>query len=93
MLVVDDRGDWKRMVEHGRTGWLWRHPRDFIYFASKMAYEPNQRADMAEAARLRGHELGGLEASAEEGGTLFLPAVRLVFIGFRAFLVSWGLAG
>ena len=65
VLVVDDRGGWKRMVEHGRTGWLCRHPRDFIYYASKMAYEPNQRRDMAEAARLRGLELGGLEASAE----------------------------
>ncbi len=35
-----------------------------IYHASRMAYEPNLRADMAEAARLRGLELGGLEAYA-----------------------------
>lgn len=41
------------MVEHGKTGWLCDHERDFIYYASKMAYEPNQRADMAEAARER----------------------------------------
>jgi hypothetical protein len=63
VLVVDDRGGWQRMVEHGKTGWLCRHARDFIYHASRMAYEPNLRADMAEAARLRGLELGGLEAS------------------------------
>lgn len=64
VLIVDDRGGWQRMVEHGKTGWLCRHARDFIYYASRMAYEPNLRSDMAEAARLRGLELGGLEASA-----------------------------
>ena len=63
VLIVDDRGGWQRMVEHGRTGWLCRHTRDFIYYASRMAYEPNLRADMAEAARLRGLELGGLQSS------------------------------
>lgn len=51
------------MVEHGKTGWLCDHERDFIYYASKMAYEPNLRSDMAHAARERGLELGGLEAS------------------------------
>lgn len=51
------------MVEHGKTGWLCDHERDFIYYASKMAYEPNLRDDMAEAARERGRELGGEEAS------------------------------
>ncbi len=63
VLIVDNRGGWRQMVEHGKTGWLCDHERDFIYYASKMAYEPNLRDDMAEAARLRGLELGGLEAS------------------------------
>lgn len=63
VLIVDDRGGWQRMVKHGETGWLCKTPRDFIYCASRMAYEPNLRADMAEAARLRGLELGGLDAS------------------------------
>lgn len=63
VLIVDNRGGWKRMVEHGKTGWLCDHERDFIYYASKMAYEPNLRADMAEAAKNRALELGGLEAS------------------------------
>ncbi len=31
VLIVDDRGGWRRMIEHGRTGWLCRHARDFIY--------------------------------------------------------------
>lgn len=63
VLIVDNRGGWKQMIRHGQTGWLCDHERDFIYYASKMAYEPNLRADMAEAARLRGLELGGLDAS------------------------------
>lgn len=65
VLVVDNRGGWQQMIEHGRTGWLCNNEREFIYFASKMAYEPNLRADMAEAARLRGLQLGSLQASIE----------------------------
>lgn len=63
VLIVDNRGGWRQMVEHGKTGWLCDHERDFIFYASKMAYEPNLRDDMAEAARLRALELGGMEAS------------------------------
>lgn len=65
VLIVDNRGGWRQMVEHGRTGWLCDHERDFIYYASRMAYEPNLRAEMAAAARERALALGGLEASAE----------------------------
>jgi hypothetical protein len=63
VLIVDKRGGWEQMVKHGETGWLCERPRDFIYYASKMAYEPNMRDDMAEASRLHCQELGGLEAS------------------------------
>ena len=63
VLIVDNRGGWRQMVEHGKTGWLCDHERDFIYYASKMAYEPQLRAEMAEAGRLRALALGGLEAS------------------------------
>lgn len=63
VLIVDNRGGWRRMVDHGKTGWLCNHERDFIYYASKMAYEPNLRAEMANAARERGQVLGGMEAS------------------------------
>lgn len=63
VLIVDNRGGWKRLVEHGKTGWLCDHERDFIYYASKMAYEPNLRADMSASARERCLELSGLAAS------------------------------
>jgi len=77
VLIVDNRGGWQQMVEHGKTGWLCDHERDFIYFASKMAYEPNQRADIAEAARERGLTLGGLEASAESWSSVFEEMSKL----------------
>lgn len=71
VLIVDNRGGWRQMVEHGKTGWLCDHERDFIYYASKMAYEPNLREDMAEAARERGLNLGGLAASMESWEEVF----------------------
>lgn len=63
VLIVNDRGGWQRLIEHGKTGWLCKTPQDFIYYASKMAYEPNLRDDMAAAARERGLLLGGMDAS------------------------------
>ena len=77
VLVVDNRGGWRQMVEHGKTGWLCDHDRDFIYYASRMAYEPNLRADMAEAARLRGLELGGLAASVASWEEVFAAIEQL----------------
>ncbi len=77
VLIVDNRGGWRRMVEHGKTGWLCNHERDFIYYSSKMAYEPNLRDDMAAAARERGQELGGLEVSAESWKQVFEELARL----------------
>lgn len=63
VLIVDDRGGWQQMVEHGKTGFLCKHERDFIYYASKMAYEPELRREISHNARLRGLELGGLESA------------------------------
>jgi hypothetical protein len=71
VLIVDNRGGWKKMIRHGVTGWLCDHERDFIYYASKMAYEPNLRHDMACAAREHGLSLGGMEASMESWKEVF----------------------
>ncbi len=77
ILIVNNRGGWKRMVEHGKTGWLCDHERDFIYYASKMAYEPDLRVEMAAAARERGRQLGGLEASVESWKEVFEEIDRM----------------
>jgi hypothetical protein len=77
VLIVDNRGGWQQMVEHGKTGWLCDHERDFIYYASKMAYEPNLRQDMAAAARERGLQLGGLSASVASWEEVFDALAKL----------------
>ena len=77
VLIVDNRGGWQQMVEHGKTGWLCDNERDFIYYASKMAYEPHLRDDMAEAARERGLQLGGYEASIASWEEIFEAIDRL----------------
>ena len=71
VLIVDNRGGWRRMVEHGKTGWLCSTPREFIYRASQMAFEPNMRADMAAAAKERLAILAGRAASVETWGRIF----------------------
>ena len=77
VLIVDNRGGWRQMVEHGKTGWLCGSERDFIYYASKMACEPNLRDDMAEAARARGLALGGLDVSLESWKEVLEAMARL----------------
>ena len=77
VLIVDNRGGWQQMVRHGETGWLCDHERDFIYYASKMAYEPNLRREMAERAREHGQHLGGLEASVESWKAVFEELDRM----------------
>lgn len=71
VLIVDNAGGWQQMIEHGKTGWLCNNERDFIYYASKMAYEPNQRYDMAAAARERGLLLSNKEFSLESWKEIF----------------------
>ncbi|MCD8061303.1 MAG: glycosyltransferase [Akkermansiaceae bacterium] len=71
VLIVDRRGGWEQMIEHGKTGWLCENPGDFIAYATKMAWEPHYREDMAAAARERGLILGGLEVSMESWREVF----------------------
>lgn len=77
VLVVDNRGGWRQMVEHGKTGWLCDNERDFIYHASRMAFEPNWRDDMAQAARERALELGGADASRASWEEVFEAMAKL----------------
>ena len=77
ILIVDNRGGWQNMVEHGRTGWLCDTPDDFIRYASHMAHEPHLRADMAAAARERGRTLGNLATSAAGWAAVFDTISRL----------------
>lgn len=51
LLVVDNRGGWTMQVEDGRTGWLCRDDREFVYKASRCAFEKEERRTMGVAAR------------------------------------------
>lgn len=71
VLIVDNRGGWKKLVKHGVTGWLCNTQQEFIYYASRMAFEPKLRAKMARAARKWGEELGSLESSMKSWKQVF----------------------
>lgn len=65
VLIVDNRGGWQQMIEHGKTGWLCDTPEDFITYATRMAHEPEERRAMARAARKRLDQLAGVNSSKE----------------------------
>lgn len=70
-LIVDRRAGWMYMVEHGVTGFLCKHERDFIYYASKMAYEPELREQIAINAYKRATELSSLEVAKDSWEKVF----------------------
>ncbi|WP_430454579.1 glycosyltransferase [Rhodopirellula europaea] len=43
LLIVDDRGGWRELVQHGKTGFLCSDERAFVYYSSRAAYESNER--------------------------------------------------
>lgn len=71
VLIVDNQGGWRRQVSHGVTGWLCNDARDFIFYAGKMAHEPELRLDMAQRARQRAEELGGYGMARESWEEVF----------------------
>lgn len=71
VLIVDNAGGWKQMVEHGKTGWLCDSPHDFVHYASMMAGEPGMRDEMALAARERAELLGGYQIAKKSWQRVF----------------------
>ncbi|MBL8848894.1 MAG: glycosyltransferase [Planctomycetaceae bacterium] len=51
LLIVDDRGGWRELVIHKQTGFLCRDQREFVYYASRAAFEVEERRQMARNAR------------------------------------------
>jgi len=70
-LVVDNKGGWKTLIEHGHSGFLCNHARDFIYWGSRLAYEPELRSMVAQNARKRAMEMASLEVSTESWRKVF----------------------
>lgn len=77
VLIVDDRGGWQQMIQHGKTGWLCKNERDFIFYASKMAYEPELRQEMAVNASIHCKNLSGIDRAKESWGNV-LNAIAMI---------------
>lgn len=70
-LVVDNRGGWQYMIEHGVTGFLCDDPADFIYWSTKLCWKPELREKIALKAKERMNDLCSLEASTESWRKIF----------------------
>jgi len=74
LLIVDNRGGWKEQIIHGETGYLCNDAREFVYYASRAAYETKERKQMIRNARDWLDFNWGIEKAKEEWGR-FLGAV------------------
>lgn len=70
-LIVDNRGGWQYMIEHGKTGYLCNHERDFMYYASHLAYNPDVRKEIALNAYQKAQELSSFEVSKASWESVF----------------------
>ncbi len=77
VLIVDDRGGWQEQVVHGQTGFLCRDQREFVYYASRAAFEREERRQMAERARDRVATNWGTEQSQRDWSDFFTSLERL----------------
>lgn len=71
LLIVDNRGGWKELVQHKQTGFLCDDEREFVYYASRAAFEPEERRQMTLAARRWLDEHWGLESAKREWRSFF----------------------
>ncbi|MCG8649918.1 MAG: glycosyltransferase, partial [Pirellulales bacterium] len=65
VLIVDNRGGWCQMVEHGVTGWLCDDDEDFVRYATRMAQNKQERLAISRAARDRLVQIAGRRSCAE----------------------------
>ena len=71
VLVVDNRGGWKNLVEDGKTGWLCDNDREFVYKSSRISHEIQEKEDMRGAARERLINNWGIERSMDSWEEVF----------------------
>ncbi len=71
VLCVDDRGGWREQVLQGQTGFLCADQREFVYRATRLAWEPEERRRMAENARDHLASRWSLEASKASWAAFF----------------------
>ena len=71
VLVVDNRGGWQLEVDDGVTGWLCRDDREFVYKASRCAFEAAERTRMQGAARHKLESEWGLAHAMDSWNRVF----------------------
>lgn len=71
VLVVDNKGGWKLQVDDGTTGWLCNDDREFVYKASRLAFEKNEREAMRHAAREKLIKGWGFDTAADSWEQVF----------------------
>ncbi|MCG8652366.1 MAG: glycosyltransferase, partial [Pirellulales bacterium] len=71
LLVVDKRGGWKLQVDDGQTGWLCEDDREFVYKASRCAFEKDERNEMRARARAKLERQWGLESAMDSWNQVF----------------------
>lgn len=71
LLVVDNKGGWKVLVEDGKTGWLCNNEREFVYKASRAAHEINETNDLRLAARTKLANTWGKESAMKSWENVF----------------------
>lgn len=76
ILVVDRRGGWKAQVDDGVTGWLCDDDREFVYKASRCAFEYAERQEMRAAARAKLDKSWGFEAASRSWEQVFSYLAR-----------------
>lgn len=76
LLIVDDRGGWREEVLHGQTGYLCRDQREFAYYASRAAFEREERRQMTENARQWLETHWGMEQAKQQWSEFFAVLER-----------------
>jgi glycosyltransferase involved in cell wall biosynthesis len=71
VLVVDNKGGWTKLVEDGKTGWLCKDNREFVYKASRAAFEIEETNSMRINARLKLENEWGKENSMKSWENIF----------------------
>jgi len=77
VLVVDRRGGWQVQVKDGVTGWLCGDDREFVYKASRCAFETEERNEMRIRARARLEQHWGLATAGDSWERVFNEIARL----------------
>ena len=77
ILVVDNRGGWRLQVEDGVSGWLCEDDREFVYKASRCAFEHEERAEMRHKAKEKHVQKWGLETSMDSWARVFCELTSL----------------